>query len=75
MPMTVVTVGLRFCCGDCRFPVTATLRCEGNLDGRPDGLAVGLECPHCDRDNTVTFAPDGEVLAVAAHRVGKAFKN
>jgi hypothetical protein len=66
MPTTVVTVVLSFDCASCDGAVTATLRCEGDLDQVSELPCVPLKCPHCGRNNDVTFDPSGEVVNVTA---------
>jgi hypothetical protein len=66
MPTTVVTVELSFDCVDCIGPVTAILRCEGDLDQLSESPRVPLKCPHCGRTNDVAFDPNGEVVSVTA---------
>lgn len=65
MPTTVVTVVLGFDCANCECPVSATLRCEGELDQLNGPPCVPLTCPHCHRTNDVTFDPNGEIVNVA----------
>jgi len=75
MRATVVTVVVAYDCACCSGPVSATLRCEGDLGSLDAPPRVPLGCPHCGRTNYVTFAPDGEVLGVEARRRGEPIWN
>jgi len=65
------TVVVDFHCRACLGPVTATLRCEGDLRRLTKPPCIPLACPHCGHTNDVTFDARGEVLAVAARRRGE----
>ena len=67
--MTELTVKLDFTCPSCHQPVGVTVRCAGDLSGRPDQIlaSVVVPCPCCEHVTKLTFRPDGTVHAVTPH--------